>query len=161
MSQPSSEDIVARIEKAFARVSGQKETSSDGSLIMHVNPNRLVESITILAGEFGIKHLSTITGVDAGQSLELNYHFWYGNRIITVKTAVPKTDPKIQTCVSIIPGAILYEMENHDMFGVIFENNPWMNRKLLLPENYPSDMPPPLLKETSPEKIRKSLGLEK
>ncbi len=36
-----------------------------------------------------------------------------------------------------------------------------MDRKLLLPENYPLDMPPPLLKTTSSDKIRKAEGLEK
>jgi NADH:ubiquinone oxidoreductase subunit C len=74
---------------------------------------------------------------------------------------VPKTNPKVETCTAIIPGAILYEMEIHDMFGVVFQGNPWMDRKLLLPDNYPADIPPPLLKTTSPEKIRKAVGIEK
>jgi NADH:ubiquinone oxidoreductase subunit C len=52
-------------------------------------------------------------------------------------------------------------MEVHDMFGVKFEGHPWMDRKLLLPDNYPSDLPPPLLKSTSSERIRKAVGIEK
>jgi NADH:ubiquinone oxidoreductase subunit C len=62
--------------------------------------------------------------------------------------------------VDIIPGAILYEMEIHDMFGLTFTGNPWMDKKLLLPDNWPSDLPPPLLKNTDAAEIRKRLGLE-
>lgn len=161
MSDARFEDIFRQIEKAFSAVAGSKEAESTDSLIMRVQADKLIEALTVLRDKFGIRHLSTITGVDVGQQVELNYHFWYGNRIITIKTDVPKNDSKISTSISVIPGAILYEMEVRDMFGVNFLGHPWMDRRLLLPESYPNDMPPPLLKETSPEKIRRSLGLEK
>jgi NADH:ubiquinone oxidoreductase subunit C len=51
-------------------------------------------------------------------------------------------------------------MEIHDMFGVTFTGNPWMDKKLLLPDSWPSDLPPPLLKAVKPADIRKRLGLE-
>jgi membrane-bound hydrogenase subunit beta len=90
----------------------------------------------------------------------LDYQFSESNRIIAIRAIVPKTSLRVESCTAIIPGAILYEMEIHDMFGVVFQGNPWMDRKLLLPDNYPADMPPPLLKTTSPEKIRKAVGIE-
>jgi NADH:ubiquinone oxidoreductase subunit C len=62
--------------------------------------------------------------------------------------------------VEIVPGAILYEMEIHDMLGVRFEGNPWMDRKLLLPETWPEDLPPPLLKTSKADEIRRRLHLE-
>jgi NADH:ubiquinone oxidoreductase subunit C len=51
-------------------------------------------------------------------------------------------------------------MEIHDLFGVTFTGNPWINLKLLLPDNWPADLPPPLLKTTKPAEIRKRLHLE-
>jgi len=51
-------------------------------------------------------------------------------------------------------------MEIHDMFGVTFTGNPWMDRKLLLPDTWPADLPPPLLKTVKSADIRKRLGLE-
>jgi NADH:ubiquinone oxidoreductase subunit C len=114
-----------------------------------------------MADDLGVKHLTTITGQDLGDGIGLDYEFAEPNRIIAIRTIVPKTSLKIESCTPTIPGAILYEMEIHDMFGVTFQGNPWMDRKLLLPDNYPADMPPPLLKTTSVEKIRKSAGLEK
>ena len=155
------EDIFLRIEKALSHTNAQKEAESEKLLSMQVSPGQLIESLRILSEKLGIKQLSTITGLDAGDKIELNYHFWHVNRIIALKTAVPKNDPRIETCTSVIPGAVLYEMEVHDMFGVTFSGHPWMDRKLLLPDNYPSDMPPPLLKGTSSEKIRKAVGVEK
>jgi NADH:ubiquinone oxidoreductase subunit C len=161
MSEGRFRDIFAQVQEALANLGGAKETETGEMLSIKVRPERLIESIGLLAEKFGIRHLTTITGVDAGAHIELNYHFWYGNRVITIKTAVPKTNVEIQSLVPTVPGAILYEMEVHDLFGVRFPGNPWMNKPLLLPENYPADLPPPLLKETSPETIRKSLGLEK
>ena len=108
-----------------------------------------------------VRHLSTITGQDLPDGIGLDYEFSLSNRIIAIRTIVAKTNLTAETCTEIIPGAILYEMEIHDMFGVRFSGNPWMDRKLLLPDNYPSDMPPPLLKTTSSDKIRKAVGVDK
>ena len=155
------EDIFLRIEKALSPTNTRKQGESEKLLVMRVPSDQLIESLKILSEKLGIKQLSTITGLDGGDKIELNYHFWYTDRMIVVKTAVPKNDSRIETCTSVIPGAVLYEMEVHDMFGVTFSGHPWMDRKLLLPDNYPSDMPPPLLKGTSSEKIRKAVGVEK
>ena len=38
------------------------------------------------------------------------------------------------------------------MFGITFTGNPWINLKLLLPDNWPADLPPPLLKSSKPER---------
>ena len=109
----------------------------------------------------GIKHLSTITGQDLGEGIGIDYQFSEPNHIVAIRTIIPKTSLRIESSTTVVPGALLYEMEIHDMFGVVFEGNPWMDRKLLLPDDYPSDMPPPLLKTTSTEKIRKAVGVEK
>jgi Ni,Fe-hydrogenase III component G len=114
--------------------------------------------ITIELPEF--YHLSTITGVDDDPSVTLYYHFWQGRDFLTVKTGVPKTNPVIPSLIDILPAAILYEAEVKDLLGVIFQGNPLMDRRLLLPDNYPLEAPPPLRKEADPEKIRKMMELE-
>jgi NADH:ubiquinone oxidoreductase subunit C len=154
-------EIFLEVEKALSTVNATREISSNKILGMRVSPERTNDALRILSDNLRVKHLSTITGLDDGETVEIDYQFSHGDKIIVVKTSVPKTDPKIQTCTAVIPGAILYEMEVHDMFGVSFEGNPWMDRKLLLPDNYPADLPPPLLKSTSTERIRKAVGLEK
>ena len=159
--ETSAVDLFTLIEEKLSPVNAKRETGSDRLLVLRVAPDQLIASLKLLTEELGLKHLSTITGLDIGDAIELNYQFWHSDRIVDINTSVSKTDPRIETCTPIIPGAVLYEMEVHDMFGVTFEGHPWMDRKLLLPDNYPKDLPPPLLKGTSSEKIRKAVGIEK
>lgn len=159
--ETKTENLLQSIEKALETVKPTREVSSEKLLGLRVAPDKIPETLRALRDSLGIRHLSTITGLDAGDKIDVHYQFWEGDRIIAVKTSLPKTDLKIETCTAIIPGALLYEMEVHDMFGVNFQGNPWMDRKLLLPDNYPADLPPPLLKSTTSEKIRKAVGVEK
>ncbi len=151
----------ARIVEALQPVTLNKLTPSDRFLIIQVEPENTTKALKIMTDALGIKHLSTITGQDLGEGVCIDYQFAEPNHIVAVRTIIPKTSLKIESGTAVVPGAILYEMEIHDMFGVVFEGNPWMDRKLLLPDNYPSDIPPPLLKTTSTEKIRRAVGVEK
>lgn len=108
----------------------------------------------------GLYHLSTITAVDEGDNIALHYHFWQGRSFVDVKTQVPKSSPTLPTLTDSMPSATLYEAEIQDLFGVSFEGNPYAGKKLLLPDDYPADAPPPLRREADPEKIRKMMKLE-
>jgi NADH-quinone oxidoreductase subunit C len=128
--------------------------------MIDVDQNNLKKFISQLVSELNVRHLSTITGLDLGQNIGIIYHFSLDRETIHVKTLVPKSNPSAISIVEIVPGAILYEMEIHDMLGVTFSGNPWMDRKLLLPDSWPPDLPPPLLKTSKPSEIRKRLQLE-
>lgn len=128
--------------------------------MIDVTQENLKKLISQLVNELNVRHLSTITGLDLGQNIGIIYHFSLERETIHVKTLVPKSNPAAISIVEIIPGAILYEMEIHDMLGVTFSGNPWMDRKLLLPDSWPLDLPPPLLKTSKPSEIRKRLQLE-
>jgi len=64
-------------------------------------------------------HLSTITGLDNGQTVELFYHFWSG-RGLSLHTELAYNHLMIATITDIIPGASFYEREVHEMLGVQF-----------------------------------------
>ena len=116
----------------------------------------LHDKVTGLIRE-GFEHLITITGVDRGEEIELIYHLSNSKGgVFHLSTTVRKhgTAPSIS---DIVPGAYIYEMEVHDMLGVLFEGNPWMRYKLLLPDCYPLDEPPPLWKEADPNRIREKI----
>ena len=114
------------------------------------------KSARFLVKELGFKHISTITGVDLGNSIELIYHLAYQGSIeLSLKVDLPKREPKISTITDLIPGAILYEREVHDLLGVVFEGHPDLS-PLLLPEKWPKGIHP-LRKEYSLESIRKTL----
>jgi len=108
----------------------------------------------------GLYHLSTMTGYDKGESIEILYHFWQGRRFVDVRTSVPKVAPRLKSISSLVAAATLYEAEIQDILGVSFDGNPFQGKRLLLPDTYPAEAPPPLTKEANPEKIRKMLELE-
>jgi len=155
-----SEVLLQQIENLAAEAKTTSKKIRKGETIVEVDQSQLKNFVKRLVTETSARHLSTITGLDLGQNIGIIYHFWHDRNMIHVKTFAPKTNPTTLSIVDIVPGAILYEMEIHDMLGVKFTGNPWMDKKLLLPDTWPADLPPPLLKTTKPGEIRKRLGLE-
>jgi len=149
-----------KLQEIAIRVGGQVAKFRK-STILTVSPDRAKEACQLILTELPeFHHLSTITGIDDDPSITLYYHFWQGKDFLTVKTGVPKTDPVIPSFVDILPSALLYEAEVKDLLGVLFQGNPLMQRRLLLPDSYPPEAPPPLRKEADPEKIRRMMELE-
>jgi len=145
----------------YAEEIGTKVTTlRKNESIVEVPQDKLKTFVTHLVNDLHVRHLMTITGLDLGQNLGITYHFSMERDTIHVRTLVPKTKPAAVSIVDIVPGSILYEMELHDMFGIEFVGNPWKDRKLLLPDDWPNDLPPPLLKSSKADQIRKRLGLE-
>jgi len=155
-----SEVLEREVEKLAVHAKTKKVQLRKGETMVEVDQDRLEDFVSRLVNQLNVRHLTTITGLDIGQNIEIIYHFWLEKDTIHIKTIIPKTKPTAVSIVQIVPGAILYEMEIHDMFGVTFTGNPWMDRKLLLPDSWPADLPPPLLKTVKPTEIRKRLGLE-
>ena len=160
MESPT-EDLLRKIEDSFKNLGAQIDASKQGLIILKVALQDLTNAIKIIVEQLGISHLSTMTSLDLGENIDVLYHFWKRDLIASVRVSVAKSNKHAPSIVGIVPGAILYEMEVHDMFGVTFDGNPWMDRRLLLPDNYPTDLPPPLLKDTKPSEIRKAVGVER
>jgi NADH:ubiquinone oxidoreductase subunit C len=155
-----SEVFLQQVER-YAKEANAKVTQlRKGETLVEVDQKKLKSFLSHIVNDMSIRHLMTMTGLDLGQNIGIIYHFSHDRDNLHVRTLVPKTDTTAVSILEIVPGAILYEMEIHDMVGVKFEGNPWMDRKLLLPESWPDDLPPPLLKTSKPEEIRKRLHLE-
>lgn len=93
------------------------------------------EVIRFLKQNFNMSHLTTITAIDAGENIEVLYHFFVKDISLNLRTFVPKAKPEIETITPIIPGAILYEREIQDLLGLTVKNHP-DPRRLILPENW-------------------------
>lgn len=122
------------------------------------------EVLKFLKDWLGITHLSAITGLDLGDKFEVLYHlFSYGKAKegveITVKVSLPKTDPKIVSIVDLLPGAVLYEREIYDMFGIVPEGHPDL-RPLLLPDDWAETGGHPLRKDWVEGKEKEEEGGE-
>jgi Ni,Fe-hydrogenase III large subunit/NADH:ubiquinone oxidoreductase subunit C len=99
-----------------------------------VKPGRHREAISLLLKNIEEVALSTISAVDLGEEIELNYHMRC-NGSVTIRNRVPKENPTTRTITGLIPGATLYEREAFDLLGVMFEGHPNLKR-LMLPEDW-------------------------
>lgn len=109
-------------------------------IFIHVSREGFKEVVRFLANE-GFTHLSAITALNAGDGLEILYHFSGNNIILTLRVTLPPNDYSVPTITDVIPGAILHEREAHDLFGIKFEGNPDL-KPLILPEDWPADIHP-------------------
>ncbi len=131
------------------------------STVLTVAPDKLGDICKLITMEMPeFYHLSTITGVDTGKTIDVFYRFWKDKEFLSVKTTVPKENPVLDSLSDFLASSLLYEAEVKDLLGISFRGNPLMDRKVLLPDSYPTDAPPPLRKEADPEKIRKMMELE-
>jgi NADH-quinone oxidoreductase subunit C len=119
---------------------------------LSIRKEKLVEAITHLAGE-GFVHLSTITGLETENALEVIYHLNTRGLEASLKVEVPIKQPALPTITSIIPGAILYEREVHELLGVVFLGHPGLS-SLILPEDWPDGVYP-LRKEWTNVELQK------
>jgi formate hydrogenlyase subunit 5 len=85
--------------------------------------------------------ISALTGLDMGEKIGLMYHIRTNGAIVTIRTEVPKQEPKIPTITDLLPGAAFHEREVADLFGVVFEGHPNPAR-LILPEDWPENLYP-------------------
>jgi Ni,Fe-hydrogenase III component G len=97
--------------------------------------------LTYLKEQLGFTHLGTISGVDLGDHFEVVYHMSNPVATVNVRILAPRSEPRIPSVCAVIPGAILYERELQDMFGLVVENIP-DPRPLLLADDWPAGQYP-------------------
>ncbi|MCK4474454.1 NADH-quinone oxidoreductase subunit C [Candidatus Bathyarchaeota archaeon] len=122
-------------------------------IFVYIKKDALKDAVEYLVKDLKFTHLSTITGVDLGGGIEVLYHLAYEGAIeLSLGLTVPKNNPSVPTVTDLIPGAVLYEREVHDLLGVNFEGHPDLS-PLVLPEGWPQNVYP-LRKEHSLEQLR-------
>ncbi len=122
-----------------AHVDGVKIVD-DRCIFAASDKKRLREILLKLRAE-GITHISTITGVDTGDVVEVIYHINCKPAELNLKISLSKTDLKIPTITEIFPGAVLYERDLMEMLGVKVEGHPDPKR-LFLPDDWPEGVYP-------------------
>ncbi|MCX8182558.1 MAG: NADH-quinone oxidoreductase subunit C [Candidatus Methanomethyliaceae archaeon] len=123
-------------------------------IFIRVKSENFKKFLSSLIEDLDLRHLSTITGLDTGQEMELLYHFSYKYSVeITIGVKVPKSSPKVPTITDLIPGAIFYEQEIHDLLGIEFEGHPNLG-PLIVPEGWPEGVYP-LRKEYTVQELNR------
>ena len=86
------------------------------------------------------KYLSDVTALDHYPDeprFETVYHLYSTdtNQRLRLKVRLPEEDPRVVSVVPVWPGANAFEREIFDLFGIIFEGHPFLQR-MLLPEDW-------------------------
>ena len=118
-----------------------------------LQPEELRDAVTVVKEKLGIFHLSTICGEDMRDHILANY-FMGGTVCITLRVHMDHAKPTVPSLADLIPGAIPYERELRDMFGVDPVGNP-DPRRATLPEDWPAGVYP-LRKDVHPPRAGQS-----
>lgn len=106
-------------------------------VLITIDRDIILDVVRYLIGKHGLIYISTITGLDAGDHYEMLYHFQLEGTNFTIKAIVPHNDPVIDSITPIVPGALLYENENHDLLGIFHKGHPNPKEQVVLPEDWP------------------------
>ena len=112
-----------------------------GKATIQINADSNRDVVKILLETDNGAGVSAITGLDMGEKIGLMYHIRTNGAIVTIRTEVPKDNPRIPSITGLIPGANFHEREAADLFGVIFQGHPNPAR-LVLPEDWPENLYP-------------------
>jgi Ni,Fe-hydrogenase III component G len=137
----SDQELINQITEVLKDKAAEIANPSPRRVFVKIERQNLSDGMRLLKDKLGFTHLSTITGLDRGEFFELLYHLANENAALTVRTPVPRTDPDVPSICEVIPGAILYEREIQEMFGVVVKNIP-DPRPLLLPDDWPAEQYP-------------------
>lgn len=146
-------EIVEKLKSFLRENVLEAKIPRERRIFIRIKSEALKDTAKHLAKDLGFKHLSTITGIDSGEEIEVIYHLAHKGSIeLSLRLTISKEKPIVPTITDVIPGAVLYEREVHDLLGVTFEGHPDLS-PLVLPEGWPKGIYP-LRKEHDLEKLR-------
>jgi len=152
--------MAAVLDLLQQRLTGHVREASlvHGMLALIVSPGELLVVVQRLKTEFQFDIFLDVTAVDwLGQEprFEVVYHFYSTRHFVRVrlKTRVAEADPTLDSLVSLYGSARYMERECHDMYGIVFRDNPDLRPILLyegfvghpLRKDYPKEQEQPLV----------------
>ena len=134
------------------------EAASMKRLYIRVMPEDLRSVIQYI---FNVRRgrLSTATGLDTREGIEVMYHFSFNGHplVATVRVTAVKPACLLDSVQDFMKGAFWIEREIHEMLGVYFDGNPRMDSRLLKARHIPADVFP-LRKDFDVKKFKESIG---
>jgi len=129
-------ELVQNIRDGYSGELTEAKAPAERDAWVGVPPEQITQMATFLRDSYPPLHLSTITGVDRGETIDVIYHFIAEGVSLNLRASVDKVTATIDSITPVIPAAILYEREVADLLGVQFAGHP-DPRRLILPEDWP------------------------
>lgn len=137
MSKAFSDSLIAIVQEKFGESVSLGENRPSRFLL--VEAEKLPELLEFLKSDEAcrMEFLSSLTAAEYPQYFEVIYQLYSLSlgHSLTVKTRVPKDNPKVPTATGVWPGADFPEREVYDLMGVVFTGRSELTR-ILLPEGF-------------------------
>jgi len=130
-------EIIEKIKNLFAGKVLDIANPAPRRVFLTVEPRNIEAVVEGLKKELGIWYCATISGVDLGSEFEIVYHFGHDRGSLNIRTKIPRANPHIESITPVIPGAVFYERELQDMFGIVVDHIP-DPRPLVVPDDWPA-----------------------
>ncbi len=100
---------------------------------VEVAPLKIVDASLYLRDQLGFELLSSVSGVDMQDHLEVVYHLRSisHNWLMQMKVKLPAGTNEVDSVIGVWPTANWLERETFDMFGIVFTGHPDLRRILL------------------------------
>jgi Ni,Fe-hydrogenase III component G len=146
------ETLQSELASRFPFLEGKVRVQRVRRLWVEVPEDRFAEVLDHLYRNMKVLTLSSMTGLDLGESLGLIYHLARNTGVVVnVAVSVPKARPVVQTVTGLFPAADCYEREVVDLLGFQVEGLP-EGPRYPLPDNWPAGQYP-LRKDWNPESL--------
>jgi Ni,Fe-hydrogenase III component G len=134
----SDTNFESRLKEAFP--DSQVTIGSKGRFWVSMTPDGLIAAVHLLRERFSITQLAVIVGEDMRDAFLGNYVFT-GEHVVVLQVRIHREKPEVPSLAGILPGAIVYERELKDLFGIIPVGNPDLRRQAV-PEDWPEGVYP-------------------
>ena len=128
---------IEQVKKALNGIAEEVSELAARRVIAKVPADKIHEAVKKILAEFNnMVYVSQIVAVDYPdqKQFEINYNLWaIDHGMITLRTKIPRDNPRIKSIIDLIPGARGHEQEAYDLFGIVFEGNPYLREAFLKP----------------------------
>lgn len=133
--KPTVEEIAQILPAKFSAVKVVK--TEERRVYATLPRENLFEVCTYIHDNLTFEHCSTVIGVDYIDHLATVYHLtnYYNGVMIELAVDIPADDMHVDSITPIWEGANWHERETWELFGIVFDNHPKLER-LLTPETY-------------------------
>lgn len=135
------EEVKSKLQEVFKADIVEATVTRPRRIFVRISPGSFKEAFRYSVESLGFDHLCTISGVDLKTEFEMVYHLSKNGVLLSLAVKVNREKPEIETVTNVIPGAILYEREVSEMFGIVIKHIP-DSRPVVLPENWPKGQYP-------------------
>ncbi|MDR0791142.1 MAG: NADH-quinone oxidoreductase subunit C [Methanomassiliicoccaceae archaeon] len=133
---PSPEQIAGILEREFSGSVTVKKTAVR-RVYMSCDRKAIHALCKYLHDSLNFEQASSVCGVDWVDHMQVVYHLsnYYNGAMVEITVDIPNDDPHVDSVALIWEGADWHERETYELFGIIFDGHPKLER-LLTPQNY-------------------------